>query len=272
MRSDSMKKEYPPAVYQKPDKSTARRHQLRCILASAGVEGCLLDNSCERGCAVSLTMHRTAPRLAAALGLFLMARISSQAMSLQLVAAKFNIPCKKLRRCLSTLLKITQKEESSLVLPSVTCNDTISALESLVQTYYPSQRAEVMPVAREIARTHSGSGSLPTTVAAGSLAAAFQRLGLAVNLSVLSAQAGIARQTLVSFLKTVSSLAPQQSTLLSAKRSKSKSDPAQALLLAVLNGAPFRGLPPLDQLDAMKEALSRALDSMRSVHIDSLML
>ena len=267
-----MKKKYPPAVYLKPDKSTARRRQLHSILASAGVEGCLLDNSCDRGCAVSLTMRRIAPKIAAALGLFMMARISSQAMSLQLVAAKLNVPIKKLRRCLSSLRKITQKEESPLVMPSVTCSDTISALETLMQSYYSTQRAEVMPIAREMARTHSGSGSLPSTVAAGALAAAFQELGLAVDLRVLSAQAGIARQTLLAFLKTVSSLAPQQSTLLSAKRSTSNSDPAQALLLAVLEGTPFRGLPPLGQLDAMKEALSRALESMRNVHIDSLML
>ena len=267
-----MKREYPQPAYLKPDKTTARRQRLRSLLAAAGVEGCLLDNATERGLAVSLAMHRIAPKVAAALGLFLMARLSSQSMTLQIVASKLDVTLKKLRRSLSILRKVTQKAEPALVVPSVTCNDTFSVLEALVQSHYFSRRAEVMPIAREVARTHSGSGNLPSTVAAGALAIALQSLGLTVDLGVLSAQAGIARQTLQTFLKTVSSLAPQQSTLLSAKRSTSNSDPAQALVLAVIEGAPCRGLPPVGQLDAMKEALSVALEGMRTVHIDSLAL
>ena len=62
-----MKREYPQPAYLKPDKTTARRQRLRSLLAAAGVEGCLLDNATERGLAVSLAMHRIAPKVAAAL-------------------------------------------------------------------------------------------------------------------------------------------------------------------------------------------------------------
>ena len=109
-------------------------------------------------------MHRIAPKVAPALGLFLMVRLSSQSMTLELVASKLDVNIKKLRRSLSLLRKVT------LVVPSVTCRDTLSVLEKLVQSYYFSLRAEVMPIARELARTHSGNGNLPLTVAAGALA------------------------------------------------------------------------------------------------------
>lgn len=259
-------------TYLKPDKATARRLRLRSALAAAGVEGSLLDTASERGLAVSLAMQRVSPNIAAALGLFLVARGSGKFTTLQSVADRFHLETKKLRRSLSSLRKLTAREEAALVLPSVTGNDTISALEVLVQTYYPNRRAEVMPIAREVALKHSHSGSLPSTVAAGALATALQTLGLSVDLDLLSSQAGIARQTLQAFLRTGSTLAPQQSTLLSAKRSTSKSDPAQALVLAVIDGVSYRSLPSVSQLDDMKAALGVALEGLRTAHIDSLTL
>ena len=235
------------------------------------------DNAVEKGMWVVERINRISVAQAAALGLFLTVRGSGCSMTIRQVSEKFKITEKKLRKCLSKLRKSPKsgeepedkvekrRREDGILVPSVTCKDTLSVLERLGSR--AGAKSGVMKTAREFVLSESLSGNLPSTVAAGALAIGLQANNEAVDYQSLSDLASISKQTLLSYLKSIHTLAPQQCPLLSAKRNNS-SKPVQGLLLAAFAGKHSAWeTRDMGLLDEMKQELARDLEDMKGPEV-----